>query len=88
MSTKSKILFLMAFMVLVVMLAVQFMTGMWLNLNSILLVVACGLVILAVLLDYRMYWEFLTMRTTKHGMNMGAIIFPAQWDPKLGIHVT
>ena len=39
-----------------------------------MVVIALGFVALAVVLDYKMYWEFLTMRTTKHGMNMGATI--------------
>ena len=32
---------------------------------------------LAVFKDARFYLEFLTMRTTKHGMNMGALILMA-----------
>ena len=74
MSTKAKICFLGAFLALASALAIQFMTGMWLNLNAILLVVASALVVLAVFLDWKLYWEFLSMRTTKHGMNMGAMI--------------
>src|SRR3989344_4465778 len=74
MSAKAKISLLIAFLVLVVTVALQVMTGMWLNLNSVLLAVAGAFVVLAAVLDWKMYWEFFTMRTTKHGMNMGAMI--------------
>lgn len=74
MSKSAKICFLAAFLVLIAAFAVQIVTGMWINLNSILLAVACGMVLLAVAFDYKMYVEFLSMRTTKHGMNMGAMI--------------
>lgn len=74
MSTKAKICFLMAFLVLISSFVVQFMTGAWLNINSVLLGLAGALFVAAVVLDSRLYWEFLTMRTTKHGMNMGAMI--------------
>ncbi len=74
MSTKAKICFLGAFLLLIVSFAVQFMTGAWLNLNSVLLGLGAALVVLAVILDAGLYWDFLTMRTTKHGMNMGVMI--------------
>lgn len=74
MSTKAKVCFLGAFLALVSAFAIQFMTGMWLNLNSLFLALAGTLVVLAAVLDWKLYWEFLTMRTTKHGMNMGAMI--------------
>lgn len=74
MSKKAKICFVGAFIALVSTFVIQFMLGMWMNLNMILMVVAGGLVGLAVLFDWKLYWEFLTMRTTKHGMNMGAVI--------------
>jgi len=74
MSAKAKISLLLAFSFCVVTVALQVMTGMWLNLNSVLLGVAGAFVVLAIVLDWKMYWEFLTMRTTKHGMNMGAMI--------------
>ena len=74
MSKKAKIAFLSAFLSLVAALVVQVMTGVWLNLNSALLGLAGALVALAILFDWKLYWEFFTMRTTKHGMNMGALI--------------
>ena len=74
MSKGSKIVFLIAGLVLVATFAVQLMTGLWLNLNSILLGLSASLVAFAVFLDWKLYVEFLGMRTTKHGMNMGAMI--------------
>lgn len=74
MSKKAKISFLCAFLALIVTVAVQFMTGAWINLNSVLLGVAGVFTLLAVIFDWRLYWDFLSMRTTKHGMNMGLMI--------------
>lgn len=38
-------------------------------------VLAAGVfVLISIVKDRALYWEFLTMRTTKHGMNMGALI--------------
>jgi len=56
------------------MAGVQIMTGMWINLNTMMLGVAILSVVAAVAVDIKLYWEFLTMRTTKHGMNMGMMI--------------
>lgn len=72
MSKFAKISFLIAFLLLIASFAIQIMSGAWINLNTVLLAVAAGFVVLALVVDYKMYWEFLTMRTTKHGLNMGA----------------
>lgn len=77
MSLKAKICFMGAFLALVSLAAIQVITGAWINLNTVLLAIAGGLVVVAILLDWRLYYEFLTMRTTKHGMNMGAMILLA-----------
>lgn len=74
MSRSAKVCFLIAFLALMAAYVMQVITGMWVNLNTILLGVAGATVVLAVALDWRLYLEFLTMRTTKHGMNMGALI--------------
>lgn len=74
MSRSSKISFLAAFLLLVATFAVQVMTGAWINLNTVLLVGALVAVAAAVAFDWRLYLEFFTMRTTKHGMNMGVMI--------------
>jgi len=74
MSKLAKTAFLCAFLILVVAMALQFLTGQSLNLYSVLFVISGLLVVVGLVVDYKMYWEFLTMRTTKHGMNMGAMI--------------
>lgn len=74
MSTKAKVSMLIAFLLLVITVALQVMTGMWINLNWVLVGVSVAFVVLGIAFDWKMYWEFLTMRTTKHGMNMGAMI--------------
>lgn len=74
MSRISKILFLIAFLLTIATVLLKIMTGIWLNLNTVLAIAACGAVAVAIVLDARLYWDFLTMRTTKHGMNMGAWI--------------
>jgi ABC-type uncharacterized transport system involved in gliding motility auxiliary subunit len=65
---------MVAFLMLVVSVAIKFMTELWLPINTLLLAIGFAFVIVAVALDHKLYWEFLTMRTTKHGMNMGALI--------------
>lgn len=74
MSKTSKISLLLAGILLVVSYTASFILGTWLNLNSVLIAIAGGLVVMAMGLERRTIWEFLTMRTTKHGMNMGAMI--------------
>lgn len=74
MSRAAKVLFLVAFLALVATFAVQIMTGGWFNINSVLLGVVGASVVAAIFVDWKLYWEFLTMRTTKHGMNMGLLI--------------
>lgn len=77
MSQGAKICFGIAFLCMVVLAAFQVMAGGWVAANWFLLTGAVGLIALAIFLDAAMYWEFLTMRTTKHGMNMGVMILLA-----------
>lgn len=74
MSKAAKVSFLIAFLLLIAAFAVQFITGAWLNLNTVILAFAGAAVVFAVVMDWKLYFEFFTMRTTKHGMNMGAMI--------------
>lgn len=74
MSKRAKVCFLCAFLILVATFVVKIMISSWLNIFTITLLGACGLVVAGMLFDYKMYWEFFTMRTTKHGMNMGFMI--------------
>jgi ABC-type uncharacterized transport system involved in gliding motility auxiliary subunit len=70
----AKASFFAAFLIFIAVMALQFETQLWLNLYSVLMVLAAGFVVVGLMFDYRMYYEFLTMRTTKHGLNMGAMI--------------
>lgn len=74
MSKSAKILWLITFLALVVTVVVKFLTNAWLNLNTVLVVIAAAAAAAAVVMDFRLYWDFFTMRTTKHGMNMGVMI--------------
>lgn len=77
MSNVAKICFGCAFLCMVVLAAFQIMAGGWVFFNWILLGAAVLLIAVAIFVDLRLYWEFLTMRTTKHGMNMGVLILLA-----------
>lgn len=77
MSRVAKGFYLAAFLGVVVAYGVQFFIGTWLNISSVALGVAGALVAAAIVWDWRLYAEFFTMRTTKHGMNMGALILSA-----------
>lgn len=70
----AKIIFLSAGLLFIVNLALQFLFGMWVMLNTILMVLVGVALIAGFAIDWKLYWDFLTMRTTKHGMNMGAMI--------------
>lgn len=74
MSRFAKICFFVAFLLLVVSFAIKFMTELWLPINTLLILIGVGCVAVAILADFKLYLEFFTMRTTKHGMNMGAMI--------------
>lgn len=74
MSKTAKICFLIAFLILIATVLLDLMTGFWIPAFSLALGAAGVLVVAAIGVDRKLYWEFLTMRTTKHGMNMGALI--------------
>ena len=74
MSRWSKISWLLCGLSLLILIAVRFILGGWANFLFIPLAVFAASFGLAVALDYRFYIEFLTLRTTKHGMNMGVLI--------------
>jgi ABC-type uncharacterized transport system involved in gliding motility auxiliary subunit len=74
MSTRSKILFLISLLLIGATILIKVIIGMWVNLNSILAALAGVSFVLAVASDFRLYRDFFTMRTTKHGLNMGALI--------------
>lgn len=74
MSKASKIAFFCAFVLMGVVGVIQLITGGWINLNTVFVAIAAGCVAFAIIWDWKLYYEFFTMRTTKHGMNMGLLI--------------
>lgn len=73
MSVRSKIAFAGAILLFLGIVFLKLTVG-WLNLSSVLLAGAILCILLAVFFDRRLYLDFFSMRTTKHGMNMGALI--------------
>jgi ABC-type uncharacterized transport system involved in gliding motility auxiliary subunit len=70
----SKIFFVVAGLSFLILAVVYFMVGAWLPiiyLFAFVMVVSLGLAIAA---NWKLYLEFFTLRTTKHGMNMGVLI--------------
>lgn len=75
MSRLAKIFFIVAVGIVAAVAVVQLLTQMpWLNIHSVVMGIAGLLVIAAVVVDFRFYAEFFSMRTTKGGMNMGLTI--------------
>jgi ABC-type uncharacterized transport system involved in gliding motility auxiliary subunit len=74
MSGAAKVGYFLAFVSLGVAIAIRAMTGMWLNINDVFLALAAACAVFAIAKDWRVYREFFTMRTTKHGMSMGLTI--------------
>ncbi len=77
MSGKSKVCFVLSAVLFLVMCAIYFMLGVWIPFLSLILMASVGLIAAAVIWDWRLYFEFFTLRTTKHGMNMGLLILLA-----------
>jgi ABC-type uncharacterized transport system involved in gliding motility auxiliary subunit len=73
-SKAAKISLLVAFFRTVASGVFFLMTSAWLNLNTMLFAGSGVAVLVALFFERRTLWEFLTMRTTKHGMNMGVSI--------------
>ncbi|MBX7232460.1 MAG: GldG family protein [Bdellovibrionales bacterium] len=74
MSRLGKILFFIAGISLAILLAVRYVLGGWINPLFIPLIIGGVSLIGAIIIDFKLYLEFMTMRTTKHGMNMGTMI--------------
>jgi len=77
MSKWGKISYLVVGLSVVVLFAARGIIGHWLDYLYIPLALAVGAFIAALAIDFRFYLEFLSMRTTKHGMNMGVLILMA-----------
>ena len=75
MSKLAKISFLSAIAIVAVVAVVQILTQMpWINLFTVAMYVAGCIALAGIAVDYKFYLEVLSMRTTKHGLNMGATI--------------
>jgi hypothetical protein len=73
-SKLGKIGFLISALALVVLMVTRLMLGGWLNFMWAPLVIAIVALVAAFALDWKFYLEFFSMRTTKHGLNMGTLI--------------
>jgi len=74
MSRWGKVSWLVFCLSVVILFAVRFILGGWNNYLFVPLALTFVGFIGALSFDYKLYLEFLTMRTTKHGMNMGLMI--------------
>lgn len=74
MSKWSKICLFVSGLAIVLLLVFRFILGGWVDYFWIPLGIAVGAFLAALFFDFRMYVDFFTMRTTKHGMNMGVLI--------------
>ena len=74
MSTWGKRLFFLAAVSLIIMVATRFFFNGWFVYLWIPFGITIVSAIAAFAIDFKFYLEFLTMRTTKHGMNMGTLI--------------
>jgi ABC-type uncharacterized transport system involved in gliding motility auxiliary subunit len=77
MSKWGKISYLVSGLSLVVLFIARFILGGWIGILWAPLILFFVALIAAWAIDYKFYLEFFTMRTTKHGMNMGSLIVMA-----------
>ena len=77
MSKISKLSFLIAFLFLIVLFSWRFVAGGWNNAMVVPLIIIFGFFFYGLIKEGRTIAGFLSMRTAKHGMNMGAMIFLA-----------
>ena len=74
MSKLGKIAYLVCGLSIVVLLVARIMIGGWINYLYIPMGLAGASFVVAIAVDIKFYFEIFTMRTTKHGMNMGLLI--------------
>ena len=77
MSRLGKILFAIAFVAIATLFAVRYVIGGWINPLYVPLALGIICFVGALVVDTKFYMEFFTMRTTKHGLNMGTLILLA-----------
>ncbi len=75
MSRLGKILYLISGLSVVGFLVARFILGGFMPMLWVPLGLFLACFVGALFADRKIYWDFLTMKTTKHGMNMGAMIF-------------
>jgi ABC-type uncharacterized transport system involved in gliding motility auxiliary subunit len=74
MSRWGKILFFVAFLAMAIVFAVRYVLGSWIDPLYFPLALSIVALAVAVFLEMKFFLEFFTMRTTKHGLNMGTMI--------------
>ena len=74
MSRWGKVIWLLCGLAFVILAATRFILGGWMPFMWMPFFIFITSFVVAVFIDIKFYLEFLTMRTTKHGMNMGAMI--------------
>lgn len=74
MSRWGKILFFVAWIAIAIVFAVRYVLGGWIAVLAIPLGLGVVALLAAFVMDIKFYLEFFTMRTTKHGLNMGTMI--------------
>src|ERR1700689_2294399 len=74
MSKWGKISYLVSGLSLLMLLVARLILGGWIEYLWAPFVISIATFVFALAVDYKFYLEFLSMRTTKHGMNMGALI--------------
>lgn len=77
MSKLSKIGFLVSGLSLLILIVARVILGGWIDYLYVPLVFTVVGFLAAVIVDYRFYIDFFSMRTTKHGLNMGTLIVGA-----------
>lgn len=77
MSRLGKICLFLSGLSVVIMVSVRYLLDGWQNFLFVPLGIFVVGFLAAIVIDIRFYLEFLSMRTTKHGMNMGAMILMA-----------
>lgn len=74
MSRWGKILFFVAAVAFIAVFAIRYVLGGWIDQLYFPLGLAALSFVGAIFIDIKFYLEFFTMRTTKHGLNMGTLI--------------
>ena len=77
MSWAGKVFWLVGLIALLILIASRVFLGGWISILFIPLAMFLISFIAALIVDVKFYAEFLTLRTTKHGMNMGVMIILA-----------